>query len=128
MLLDFGEAVFGADFGLIADIPEYDAILPGREHFADHRAVLAVFEGDDDIGGEEVFLAQLSAAGSGVAEIDLAHGKMLLGLRGKDELRRELVDGEAARECLPGQVEDFDLVVEDRLREAAAVVIARADE
>lgn len=128
MFLDLGEAVFGADFGLIADIPEYDAIFPGGEHFADHRAVLVVLEGDDDIGGKEVFLAHLGAAGGGVAEIDLTHREMFLGLRREDELRRELVDGEAARECLPRQVEAFDLMIEDRLSEAAAVVIPRADE
>ena len=128
MFLDFREAVFGADFGLIAYVPEDDAVFPGGEQFPDHGAVLVLLEGDDDVGGEEVLLADLSAGGGGVAEIDLAEGEVLLGLRGEDELRREEMDGEAAGEGLPGKVEELGLMIEDRFGEAATVVIARADE
>ena len=128
MFFDLGEAVFGADFGLIAYVPEDDAAFPGGEGFADHGAVLVFLEGDDDIGGKEVLLADLGASGGGVAELDLAEGEMLLGLGGEDELRWEQVDGEAAGECLPRQIEGLGLMVEDRFGEAATVIIARADE
>jgi hypothetical protein len=90
--------------------------------------VLVLLEGDDDIGGEEVLLADLGAGGGSVAEIDLTEAKVLLGLRGEDELRREEVNGEAAGEGLPGKVEDLGLMIEDRLGEAAAIVITRTDE
>ena len=90
--------------------------------------MLVILERDDNLRFREVALAQLLPLRRRVAHLHVPRRKMLVGVRREVKPRGHEMDGQPAGECPPGQSARFRVMIENRFREAAPIIIACADE
>jgi len=123
---DGGEGGGGGGAIEVVNVPEFYTVEPFGEAGGEQRAVFHFLEGDDVVCGLEVGEGEVLAGGGGVMEGDAAFEEALAGL-GR-EVAIDQVDGEAAGEGAPRSVIGTGEVVEAGFGEAAAVVVAGAEE
>lgn len=107
-------------------MPILDAVLPGGKQLAQVGSVLGLLQGDAADGALQVGLGELAALAGGEFAGDLSRGERR-DREGRDSRRSEM-DRDAPGKRAPGRLPLVREMVEDRLGEAAAIIVARADE
>ncbi len=123
---DVGEGFGGGGEVEVVHMPEFDAVGPVGEAGVHEGAVFGFLESDDVGGGGEVGTGEVLARGGGVVKGDAALEEALAGL-GREVVVHE-VNGEAAGKGAPRPIVGPGEMVEAGFGEAAAVVVAGAEE
>lgn len=129
LLFDIGEGFAGVGAVDVVDGPVLDFGGPVGE-LADHHGSMFFFlEGDDFVGGSEIFEGELSGSGAGVGLGDVALLEEAADFEGDGAVcGHDHPSGEATGEGAPLEFFFGGVVVENGLGESAAVVVAGADE